>query len=352
MSQNLNTQPLLSKKHEEDNSMGLKNYVAKRIVYMLVLVWAVITVNFLIFSMLPGDPMEAYVSSMKKVDAAKYEQLKRYFGLDRPLHERYIISLRNLLTFNLGISFHFRQSVSDVIFKEKLPNTLLLMGFSTVIHIALGMLVGVLVAYKRGGAFDTAVVTASLITFSVPIFFLGWLMVAFFALYLHWFPSSLEQPVSWARNPPANFLELVSGRLAHLALPTITLVLFTVGGWILLTRACVLETINEDYVITARAKGLKERTVLYKHVLKNASLPLITNAALSFAFMISGAIITETLFCYQGMGYLTWSAISGGGGPDLPLLQALFYILALCVIIANFIADLLYGVIDPRIKYS
>lgn len=332
--------------------MGLKNYIAKRVVYMLVLVWAVITVNFLLFSMLPGDPMEAYVSAMKRVDQNKFNQLRSYFGLDRPLHERYFISLKNLLTFNLGVSFHYRSSVFEVIVKERLPNTLLLMGFSTVIHIVLGMLIGVLVAYKRGGIFDTATVTVSLLTYSVPIFFLGWLMISFFSLYLHWFPSGLEQPVSWGRIPPANIFELMAGRLTHLALPTITLVLFTVGGWVLLTRACVLETINEDYVITARAKGLRERTVLYKHVLKNASLPLITNAAMSFAFMLSGAIITETLFNYRGMGLLTWTAISGGGGPDLPLLQAIFYILALCVIIANFIADLLYGVIDPRIKYS
>jgi peptide/nickel transport system permease protein len=331
--------------------MGLKGYIAKRIVYMLVLVWAVITVNFLIFSLLPGNPLEAYVSSLKKLDAAKYLQLQEHFGLNKPLHEQYIVSLKNLLTFNFGISFHHGTSVFNVIVKERLPNTLVLMGFSTVIHIVLGMLVGVLVAYKRGGLFDSAVVTASLVTFSVPIFFLGWLMIAFFSIYLGWFPTSLEQPVSWARSPP-NMFEFISGRLYHITLPTITLVLFTVGGWILLTRACVLETINEDYVITARAKGLKERTVLYKHVLKNASLPLITNAALSFAFMISGAIITETLFSYRGMGLLTWSAISSGGGPDLPLLQAIFYILALCVIIANFIADLLYGIIDPRIKYG
>jgi len=226
------------------------------------------------------------------------------------------------------------------------------MGISTVISIILGMLIGVLVAYKRGGIFDTATVTGSLITYSVPIFFLGWVIIAIFSLGLHWFPSSLEQPVEWARSPPSNILEILAGRLRHLVLPTITLVLFSVGGWILLTRACVLETINEDYVLTARAKGLKERTVLYKHVLKNASLPLITNVALSFAFMISGAIITETLFSYRGMGLLTYSAIISGGGPDLPLLQAIFYILALAVIFANFIADLLYGVIDPRIRYS
>jgi len=332
--------------------MGLKGYIARRIVYMLILIWAVITVNFLVFSLLPGNPLEAYIGGLRKLDAAKYQQLAEHFGLNKPLHEQYIVSLENLFTFNFGISFHHGDSVFNVIVKERLPNTLLLMGLSTVIHVILGMLIGVLVAYKRGGIFDTAVVTASLITFSVPIFFLGWLMIAFFAIYLGWFPTSLEQPMSWARTPPANIFELVSGRLYHLALPTITLVLFTVGGWILLTRACVLETINEDYVVTARAKGLKERVVLYRHVLKNASLPLITNAALSFAFMISGAIITETLFSYRGMGLLTWTAIASGGGPDLPLLQAIFYILALCVIIANFIADLLYGVIDPRIKYG
>lgn len=331
--------------------MGLKGYIARRVVYMLILIWAVITVNFLIFSLMPGSPLDTYVAGLKKMDAAKYEALKEHFGLNKPLHEQYFISLRNLATFNFGVSYNFRTPVFDVIMRERLPNTLVLMGLSTFIHIVLGMLIGVVVAYKRGGVFDTAVVTASLITFSVPIFFLGWLMIAFFALYLGWFPSSLEQPIAWNRVPP-NALEFISGRLYHLALPTITLVLFTMGGWILLTRACVLETINEDYVMTARAKGLKERTVLYKHVLKNASLPLITNAALSFAFMVSGAIITETLFSYRGMGLLTWNAIASGGGPDLPLLSAIFYILALCVIFANFIADLLYGVIDPRIKYG
>lgn len=332
--------------------MGLKGYILRRVVYMIILVWAVITVNFLIFSLLPGNPLEAYVSQLRKLDETKYQALKAHFGLDKPLHEQYLISLTNLFTFNFGTSFHSSAPVFDTIMKERLPNTLLLMGFSTFLQIVIGMLIGVVVAYKRGGAFDTGMVTASLITFSVPIFFLGWLMIAFFSVYLHLFPSSLEQPVSWARAPPANFLVFISGRLYYLVLPTITLVLFGIGGWILLTRACVLETINEDYVTTARAKGLKERTVLYKHVLKNASLPLITNAALSFAFMVSGAIITETLFSYRGMGLLTWSAIQSGGGPDLPLMQAIFYILALCVIVANFVADLLYGVIDPRIKYG
>jgi peptide/nickel transport system permease protein len=330
--------------------LGLRGYIAKRIVYMIILVWAVITVNFLIFTLMPGSPMDAYVAKVQKLSLAQYNDLKAHFGLDKPLHMQYLISSINLITLNFGNSFNHGPVLQAI--EARLPNTLLLMGASTVITIVVGMLLGVLVAYRRGGLFDTSLVTASLATFSVPIFFLGWLVIAFFALYLKWFPTGLIQPISWSWAPPQNTFEFVSGRLSHLVLPTLTLVLFTVGGWILLTRACVLETINEDYVLTAKAKGLKERTILYRHVLKNASLPLITNVALSFGFLISGAIITETLFSYSGMGLLTYDAITGGSGADLPLLEAIFYIMALCVILANFIADLLYGVIDPRIKYA
>lgn len=329
--------------------MGLKAYIAKRIVYMLILIWAVITVNFLIFSMLPGNPMEAYVSSLKKLDEERYNQLKAHFGLDKPLHEQYLISLKNLLTFNLGISFRSGRPVAAEIFQRRLPNTLLLMGVSTVISIIVGMLIGVIVAYKRGSLLDTGAVTLSLTTYSVPIFFIGWIMIFAFAIQLQWFPTGGTVPTAWGRAPPGNIMEVILGRLNHIALPAFTLFLFGFGGWILLTRACILEAITEDYVLTARAKGLKERTVLYKHVLKNASLPLVTNVALSFAFMLSGAIITETLFSYDGMGLLTWKALTP---PDLPVLQGIFYVLGLCVIAANFVADLMYGILDPRVKYG
>jgi len=329
--------------------MGLRGFIAKRLVYMLILIWAVITINFLIFSMLPGNPMEAYVAGLKKLDEERYNELKKHFGLDKPLHEQYILSLRNMLTFNLGISFRSGTPVSDEIFQRRLPNTLLLMGVSTVTSIIVGMLIGVIVAYKRGSLLDTGMVTVSLATYSVPIFFIGWIIIFIFAIQLGWFPTGGTVPPTWGRLPPTNIIETITGRLSHIILPAFTLFLFGFGGWILLTRACILETITEDYVLTARAKGLKERTILYKHVLKNAALPLVTNVALSFAFMVSGAIITETLFSYDGMGLLTWKALTP---PDLPVLQSIFYILALCVIFANFIADLLYGVLDPRVKYG
>jgi len=332
------------------NVMGLKEYVLKRIVYTLILIIAVITVNFLIFSMMPGDPMTQFVSSLKvRIDPERYQALKHSFGLDKPLHERYFITMKNLITFNFGISWVSGQPiVNDIIIP--LINTLILMGTAEVISIAIGVLLGVMAAKKRDTAFDTTLVTGSLVTYSVPIFFVGWIMMFIFAVQLHWLPMSGATPMSWGRTPPTNILVYIAGRLQCIALPAITLILFTAGGWILLTRACVLETITEDYVVTARAKGLKERAVLYKHVLKNASLPLITNIALAFGFLIGGAIITETLFSYNGMGLLTWNAIYPI--PNLPMLQALFYIYALVVIIMNFIADLLYGVVDPRIKYG
>jgi len=329
--------------------MGLKKYIVKRVIYMIVLIWAIITVNFLIFSMLPGNPLERYVASLRRIDEIRYNELKAHFGLDKPLHEQYIVSLRNMLTFNFGISFNSGTQVSETIFSRKMPNTLLLLGLESILSIIVGMLLGVLVAYKRGGILDTGTVTFSLTMYSVPIFFIGWLVIFFFAVNLGWFPAGGTVPLEWGRYPPTNFLQIIIGRLSYIALPTLTLFLFSFGGWVLLTRACVLETITEDYVVTARAKGLKERTVLYKHVLKNASLPLITNVALSFAFVVSGATITETLFSYDGIGLLTFSAIMNN---DLPVLYALFYVLALCVVAANFIADLLYGVIDPRIRYG
>ena len=329
--------------------MGLRGYVLKRLVYMAILIWAVITVEFLLFSLLPGNPLEAYVTGMRGIiTEERMDQLRAAFGLDRPLHEQYINTVVRLLTFNFGLSAHSTAPVSFEIMR-RLPNTLVLMGLSTVLSIIVGTLLGVLTAYKRGGIFDTGMVTASLFTYSVPIFFIGWLLIFVFALQLKWLPSGMIQPQEWAHNPPANVIEYVAGRLRHLVLPTLELFLFSVGGWILLARACVLETITEDYVVTARAKGLNERTVLYKHVLKNASLPIITSVALTFAFMISGAIITETLFTYDGMGLLTFRALNP---PDLPVLQGIFFILALCVIFANFIADLLYGIIDPRIRYG
>jgi peptide/nickel transport system permease protein len=328
--------------------MGLKKYIAQRIIYMIIVLWLALTANFIIFNMMPGSPVDQYIQKMSaRMTQERLNELKEHFGLTKPLHERYIQYIWNLLTWNFGHSY-YSGAVSQLM-ADRVARTLELMGLAEFITIILGILLGAIAAYKRGSLTDSALVLGSLFTYSVPIFWLGWIIKLVFAHELKLFPSSGMYPEAWIRNWPKDIFTYMSGRLYHLALPTITLVLFTVGGWILLTRACVLENITEDYVITARAKGLKERTILYKHVMKNASLPIITSVVLAVAGMIGGAIITETLFNYQGMGLLTWKSI---GNYDIPVLSAIFYVTTLLTIIANFVADLLYGVLDPRIRYG
>lgn len=332
--------------------MGLKEFIIRRAVYSVILIFVVATFNFLIFVMMPGDPLSQYISGMKRISTKRFISLVQTYGLDKSLSERYIIYLTNMLTWNWGLTSTTAVPVAQEMI-YRLGNTLILMGIAAFISIIIGVLLGIIAAYKRGGFLDTSLVTTSLVTYSLPIFWLGWLVIYVFAYQLHWFPPGGLFPKSWAGNYPTNLLVIISGRLYHLTLPVLTLVLFSFGGWLLLARASMLEAITEDYVVTARAKGLKERTILLKHVLKNASLPLVTNVALTFGFLITGAILTETLFNYEGMGRWIWRAVFPGEGyPDLPILQAIFYVVALCVIIANFIADLIYGVLDPRIKYG
>lgn len=332
--------------------MGLKAYIARRIVYMALLIFLVASVNFILFNLMPGTTLEKYVlQAGGKMTADKLDELKHIFGFDKPLHERYVLYISNMFTWNFGFGYESRNSVQTDIL-QVLPNTLVLMGVAEIGAMIVGILLGVIAAYKRGSKLDTALVTTSLATYSVPVFWIGWLILSFFSVQLGWFEVGKLEPGAWAFNHPLSrgaILEFIAGRLYMLFLPALTLFIFIFGGWILLTRATVLETITEDYVTTARAKGLPERTVLLKHVLKNASLPLITSAALTFGFLISGAIITETVYSYSGMGLLIWRAI---GTTDIPVMQAFFYVIALLVIVANFIADLLYGVIDPRIKYG
>jgi peptide/nickel transport system permease protein len=331
---------------------------------MLFLIWFVLTLNFLIFEVMPGNPLEFFAGRPGSLTQERVADLRRLWGLDDPIHVKYFRYISNMLTFQFGVSTRTGKDVV-VIIAEALPNTLVLMGFSTIVSIILGILTGVIAAYKRGGKLDTTLVTASLITYSLPTFWMGMLFLIVFGLNFGWFP--LGKVVSyWSQYPtglpPPMFqfqilswqfvmpgFEEIIDRLWHLALPATVLILFQYGGYLLLTRATMIEALSEDYIVTARAKGVKERLVLFKHAFKNASLPIITSAALAFGFMLSGAIITETVFSWPGVGGLTWRAIQLY---DYPILHVIFYVIAVCVILANFIADLLYGVVDPRIRYG
>lgn len=350
--------------------MGLREYVIKRAVFSIILILFVATLNFIIFDVMPGRPEEIFLRPGMKQE--QIDALVRLWELDKPMWERFVKMFYNLFTGNFLNTYSFisRQPISVEI-ESRIYNTLLLIGVSTILSILIGTALGVACAYKRGGKLDSGLVLASLTTFSFPTFWMGMLFILIFSIQLGWLPSAHPFPPEWASTysatgglpPPLISTTIpllglniripsgieIAGRALHSVLPIAVLTLFQYGGWLLLARASVLETITEDYVVTARAKGLKERTILFKHVLKNASLPIITNVALSFGFMLGGAIITEGVFSYRGLGGWIWEAVQV---KDFPVLQAMFFIIAICVIIANFISDLLYGILDPRIKYG
>lgn len=328
--------------------MGFRAYFLKRVAYTLVLVLLVIAVNFAIFMLMPGDPAERLVSSKMLGRAEIIASLLKQWGFDQPLHIRFIKYVENMLTGQFGYSYRSGKPVSLEAW-DRLGNTLLLVIPPEIAAIVVGISLGALAANKRGKWLDNLSVSLSLSLYALPVFWIAMMLVLVFSLQLGWLPSGHSFPDFWMLYPPTNILENLGTRIMHLLLPWITLFLISWGAYVLMTRASVLETITEDYVVTARAKGLKERSILFKHALRNALLPIITEIAITFGFTLSGAIITEQVFVYPGLGWWIWRAIEFN---DYPVLQCIFFLIAMCVILANFIADIAYGFIDPRIKYG
>jgi peptide/nickel transport system permease protein len=331
--------------------LTLRSFLLKRFAYTAVLIGFVIVFNFIIFEAMPGEVGALYAClGQPRVPPALCQKLMEQFGYNQAIWVRFYDYVKAMLTFNFGVSFANGQGVAYLMVSSgRLANTLLLLGTSTVMAIVIGTVSGIVVSRKRGSALDSFSVISSLTTFSLPTFFLGILLIFVFAVSLNWFPAGGTYPSNWDFQgfPPLGQQILV--RLQYLFLPAATLTLFSYGGFLLLTRATMMESLSEDYVLTARAKGLSERAVLFKHAFKNASLPLITNVALSFGFILSGAIITETVFNWNGLGKWLFDSI---GYKDFPVMQAMFFMIALLVIAANFISDIVYGVVDPRIKYE
>ncbi len=328
--------------------MGLKIFVLKRFIYTIILVFAVITLNFAIFMMMPGDPATRLVNPNMIGKSEIIRILREQWGFDQPIHIRYGKYVVNMLTGQFGFSYKTNEPVSNELLL-RLNNTLLLVIPPEIAAVAFGVVVGALAARKRGKWLDSLSVTTSLAVYALPVFWIAMMLILVFSFNFGVLPAAHSQPDSWLLYPPTGILEIVTTKLAHLILPWTTLFLISFGAYVLLTRASVLEVITEDYVVTARAKGLKERTILFKHTLKNALLPIITDIAITFGFTLSGAIITEQVFVYPGLGWWIWDAIDTH---NYPVLQAAFFVIGLCVIIANFFADVAYGIIDPRIKYG
>lgn len=349
--------------------MGLREYVIRRSVYMFLLIVAVVCFNFFLFR-LPTlvfgvSPVDLMISDALRRNMSRELLLQLYarFGLvpDPDIFDwiymfwRYLV---NMMTGNFGVSFVSQQPVIDEIM-SRLPNTLLLMGTSSIVSIIIGIWTGVKVAADPGSRKDVGAVTVALFIYALPIFWLGLLLLMVFSFWLPTVTGGLIGfPLGgtvdyqlWivAEQSPFGALMLAGDILRHLFLPMLALGVGGYGGYFLYMRNNLIDVMTEDYILTARAKGLDENQVLYKHGLKNAMLPMVTVIAMTFGFLINGATLTETVFNWYGLGrYIFDSLII----LDYPVAQAIFMIIAITAVLANFIADMLYGVLDPRIKYG
>lgn len=343
--------------------MGFRIYLIKRLINTAILLVFVIVLNFAIFELLPGTQGSiANLIENPRVSPETLKHLEVVYGIcsgfdsagkciPASVWDKFTVYFTRMVTFNFGTSQQTGAPVLyEIVNSGRLVNTLLLLGVSTAVALVIGIFLGVIAASRRGSLFDSSSVVVSLTTYSLPTFFMGLVFILVFAAILGWFPGGGVTPstAEWIKGQ-VPLTEQILVRMKYLFLPALTLTMFFYGGNLLLTRATMTEALTEDYITTARAKGLSERTVLFKHALKNASLPIVTNAALSFGTILSGAIITETVFNWDGMGSWLFKAI---GWHDFPVMQAVFYIIALCVIAANLVSDILYGMIDPRIKYE
>jgi peptide/nickel transport system permease protein len=322
--------------------MSLRNFIIKRTLYSILLLFFALTLNFIIFRMAPGNPIQI-VASANRLEPEMVQRLIELWGLQEPLHVQYIRYIRSTLTWNFGYSYYSLEPVAREI-GERLYNTVLLMGVSLLLACLFGTIFGIYAAYKRGSAFDLTSVTVSLFSYALPTFWMGLLLIYVFGYVLGLFPLA----GTMSRPPPIDPILRVLDMAWHLFLPGLTLFLFQYGFWLLMMRSTLLEALHEDYILTARAKGVDERGVLFHHAFRNAMLPLVTNIAIQIPGVLNGAILTETVFSWRGLGLYTWNAIQFN---DYPVLQALFFIFALVTVVSNFLVDIFYGYIDPRIKY-
>ncbi len=314
-------------------------YVLRRLVVAVPLLLGISVISFLILKSVPGGPLAAYENN-PSVTPADIARLEHEFGLDRPLYEQYASWLARFVMGDWGFSHATHLPVLQLI-GERLPNTVYLMSVVYVVTLAVALPVGVLTALRQYSWFDHLVTGFTFAGLSMPTFWLGLLLILFFGLALRLLPMGGMSTLGAGFD--------VGDRVRHLILPVTTLAFVGAGHYVRYLRASMLETLNQDYLRTARAKGLGERVVVGRHALKNAAIPLVTVAALDLPELFAGALVTETIFGWPGMGRLFWDAATRF---DYPILMGILAISATLIILANLIADVLYAYLDPRIRFS
>lgn len=314
-------------------------YVTRRLIQAVPLLVLISIAAFAILKLSPGGPLAAYEAN-PDVTPDDLARLEKAFGLDQPLHIQYFAWIAKFVTGDWGFSYAYHQQVLGLI-GERLPNTIYLMGIVYVVTLLIAVPVGIFVATRQYSWSDHIVTGATFAFLSTPTFWLGLLLIIVFGLQLRWLP------LGGVATPDAPFD--IGDRVRHLILPVLTLSLVGVGRYTRFLRASMLETIHGEYIRTARAKGLRERTVVLRHALKNAAIPLVTVAALDLPDLFVGALVTEQIFGWPGMGRLYWDAATRF---DYPILMGVLVVSAALIVLANLLADVVYGYLDPRIRYG
>lgn len=315
-------------------------YVIKRLLLSTIIVWGVLSITFLIIHTASGDPASLYLKP--EIDHKTVENIRRQMGLDLPLWQQYILWIREFLKGNFGVSFVQHRPVREI-FREAIPNTLQLTFVVFVLQLIFGVVIGVITALKRHSKLDLSINALLLFLFSMPGFWLALIAIMIFSLKLGWLPSS--QMRSFLETE--GFWRTLLDRVRHLILPVTVLAAPFVAYSARFVRASMTEVLAQDYIRTAYAYGIKQRRILFKYALKNALLPLTTLSGLYLPFLLGGAVVTEYIFAWPGMGRITVNAMFAH---DFPVILGSTCIAALTVIVGNLISDLLYAVVDPRIK--
>jgi peptide/nickel transport system permease protein len=324
---------------------GFRAYLVRRVIHSIITVWIIATLIFLLFRAIPGDPASLLVDPTFPEEVRR--EILRRFGLDKPVWQQYFIYIGNLLKGDLGISFFSRRPVLSELGDHAL-NTVVLSLAAFFIAYPLGILNGAFLATKRGKWTDSLGITVTLFFRSAPIFWTGMLAITLFSFELGWFPHSGMRSVGYeTSNVFGTFLSV--DFLRHLVLPAVVSGLYFAALPLLLTRNTMLEVLDEDFIDLARAKGLSEWTVVYRHAVRNAILPVVTAAAVYIGLALGGIAVIEVVFSWPGLGREIIQAVSRR---DFPVAQGAFLVLAIMVTIMNFIADLTYAYLDPRITYQ
>jgi peptide/nickel transport system permease protein len=319
-------------------------FLARRLLQAVLTILFIVVLNFILFRMMPGSP-ERVLTRNPNIPAEVKADLREKWGLDRPLiPDQLVAYIVSLAQGDLGLSYKYRgQPVTEVIGSRVWP-TVILFGLGEIIAIVAGMALGAYAGWRRGGAVDYVGNGLSLILYSTPYFVLGMFLLVIFATGLGWFPTfGMLTPGAQYDS----FWEQLLDFLHHLVLPLATVSLGLIGLYSILMRSSIIETLSEDYVQTARAKGLPDDRVLRTHALPNALLPAVTIVAIQFGYVIAGAITAEIVFNWPGLGTLTVDALAAR---DYPVLQGIFLLLAVSVVVANLAADLVYSMLDPRVR--